>query len=93
MERRKICLTSLYNLIHNAVIQEKDILRLRAIHVEIDQAVQEAYALDEEREPGIRAYESRVASAALPVGGADWAAYCSKAGQKPSPRSAATWGW
>ena len=34
-------------------------LRLREIHVEIDEAVREAYALDEEREPAIREYESQ----------------------------------
>ena len=41
-------------------------MRLREIHVEIDEAVREAYALDEEREPAIREYEAKVASAPLP---------------------------
>ena len=39
---------------------------LRQIHVEIDEAVREAYALDEEREPQIREFEGRIASAPLP---------------------------
>ena len=34
--------------------------------MEIDEAVREAYALDEEREPAIRDYEAKVASAPLP---------------------------
>ena len=48
---------------------DDDIVRLREIHAEIDEAVREAYALDEEQEPGIREYEARVASAPLPGGG------------------------
>jgi hypothetical protein len=39
---------------------------LRGIHVEVDEAVREAYALDEEREPAIWEYEAKVASAPLP---------------------------
>ena len=35
--------------------------------MEIDEAVREAYALDEEREPAIREYEAKVASAPLPA--------------------------
>ena len=67
MERREIGLTSLYNLIHNPVIQEEDILRLRAIHVEIDQAVQEAYALDEGREgsAGVRVGDTEATGLAM----------------------------
>ena len=40
-------------------VHDKDIARLRAAHVEIDDAVREAYALDEEREPAIHEYEGR----------------------------------
>ena len=47
-------------------VDKDDIVRLREIHVEIDEAVREAYALDEEREPTIRAYEGQVASPPLP---------------------------
>ena len=57
---------SLYNLVHDEAVRDEDIVRLREIHVEIDEAVREAYALDEEREPAIREYEARVASAPLP---------------------------
>ena len=59
-------LTALYNLVHDEAVQDEDIVRLREIHVEIDEAVREAYALDEEREPAIREYEAKVASAPLP---------------------------
>ena len=45
---------------------DADIAHLREIHVEIDEAVREAYALDEEREPQIREFEARIASAPLP---------------------------
>ena len=65
-DRRKIGLTDVYNLVNDKNIQEDDISQLRVIHVEIDQAVLEAYALDEEGEPAIRAYEAKVASAPLP---------------------------
>ena len=59
-------LTSLYNIVHDESRHEPDIARLREIQVEIDEAVREAYALDEEREPQIRAFEDRIASAPLP---------------------------
>ena len=70
MERRRIGLTALYNLVHDEVVQDDDIVRLREIHVEIDEAVREAYALDEEREPAIREYEaqSRVGAVAVVAG-------------------------
>jgi hypothetical protein len=66
MDSRKIGLTTLYDRVHSEAVQDDDIVRLREVHVEIDEAVREAYALDEEREPGIRAYEAKVASAPLP---------------------------
>ncbi len=59
-------LTALYDLVNDEAIHDKDIVRLREIHVEIDEAVREAYALDEERESGIREYEAKIASAPLP---------------------------
>ena len=45
-------------------------MRLREIHVEIDEAVREAYALDEEQEPAIREYESegRIRAVAVVAG-------------------------
>ena len=70
MERRKgnnFGLTALYSLVHTEFVHDEDIARLREIHVEIDEAVREAYAFDEEREPAIREYEASVASAPLPA--------------------------
>ena len=66
MERREIGLTNIYNLVHGKDEHGEDIRRLREIHVEIDEAVHEAYALDEEREPTICAYEAKTAFAPLP---------------------------
>ena len=66
MKRRNSGLTALYNDVHNEANHEADITHLREIHVEIDEAVREAYALDEEREPRIREFEARIASASLP---------------------------
>ncbi|MFC5752600.1 Eco57I restriction-modification methylase domain-containing protein [Actinomadura rugatobispora] len=59
-------LTAIYNLVHNVSVQDEDIVRLREIHVEVDEAVREAYALDEEQEPEIREFEARIAAAPLP---------------------------
>ncbi|HUZ55669.1 MAG TPA: type IIL restriction-modification enzyme MmeI, partial [Streptosporangiaceae bacterium] len=67
MKRRRVGLTALYNLVNDENTRTEDTIRLREIHVEIDGAVREAYALDEEREPAIREYEARVASAPLPA--------------------------
>jgi hypothetical protein len=66
MSRDHISLTHLYNNFHNETDNESDIARLREIHVEIDEAVREAYAQDEDRDPAIRAFEARIASAPLP---------------------------
>ena len=66
MERTRLGLTKLYNRVNDPADRDADIVRLREIHVEVDEAVREAYALDEEREPAIRDYEARVASAPLP---------------------------
>jgi hypothetical protein len=66
MERTRLGLTKLYNRVFDPGDQQADIVRLREIHVEIDEAVREAYALDEEREPAIREYEAKVASAQFP---------------------------
>ena len=66
MEQRRIGLTALYNLVRDEGVQDAGHWRLREIHVEVDEAVREAYALDEEREPEIWAYEARVASEPLP---------------------------
>jgi hypothetical protein len=65
MEDRRIGLTALYNLIHDHYVCDHDIARLREIHVEVDEAVRDAYALDEEREPSIRDYEAKAATALL----------------------------
>ncbi|MGH3298973.1 MAG: Eco57I restriction-modification methylase domain-containing protein, partial [Trebonia sp.] len=66
MRRRDLGMTRLYNLIHDESERGDDIARLREIHVEIDEAVREAYALDEDRDPAIRAFEARIASAPIP---------------------------
>jgi hypothetical protein len=66
MGQRTIGLTDLYNLVHQETMVAVEIERLREIYVEIDQAVREAYSLDEEREPAIRQYEKDQASVALP---------------------------
>lgn len=69
LEKRKDThpgLTSIYNLANDPITTDADIVRLREAHVEVDEAVREAYALDEEREPPIREFEERIASAPLP---------------------------
>ena len=70
MEQRRLGLTALYNLVHAEAAHDEDIVRLREIHVEIDEAVREAYALDEEREPAIRAVrgKGRVRAVAVVAG-------------------------
>jgi hypothetical protein len=66
MSRQQNGLTDLYNLVNDNGVRADDVGRLREIHVEIDEAVREAYMQDEEQEPEIREYEARVASARLP---------------------------
>jgi hypothetical protein len=66
MEQRRVGVTELYNLVHREACHDNDVERLREIHAEIDAAVHEAYTLDEESEPAIRAYEVKIASALLP---------------------------
>ncbi|MEH1129596.1 Eco57I restriction-modification methylase domain-containing protein [Micromonospora sp. CPCC 206061] len=43
MLKRELGLTKLYNLVHDARVTDSEIQRLREIHVEIDEAVAEAY--------------------------------------------------
>ncbi|MGW4051430.1 Eco57I restriction-modification methylase domain-containing protein [Streptomyces sp. NPDC004779] len=43
MLRRNIGLTDTYNLVHSSACQDADVVELRRIHVEIDQATVEAY--------------------------------------------------
>jgi hypothetical protein len=66
MERRRIGLTDLYNRVNSDGAQDDEIAHLREIHMEVDEVVREAYALDEEREHAIREHEAKVASAPLP---------------------------
>ena len=66
MTQRTMGLTDVYNLVFDQAIQDEDVSHLRRIHIEIDEAVLEAYSLDEEREPAIRAYERKAASSPLP---------------------------
>ncbi|MEV6981670.1 DNA methyltransferase [Sphaerisporangium sp. NPDC051017] len=64
---RQLGLTDLYNFVHDPAEQDSEIQRMRELHVEIDEAVREAYTLDEEREPATREYEAKKASSALPA--------------------------
>jgi hypothetical protein len=66
MERQWVGLTDLYNLVHDESVRDDQVVQLREMHVKIDQAVQEAYALDEGSEAGIRQYEAGIASTPLP---------------------------
>ncbi|GGV42967.1 hypothetical protein GCM10010182_79560 [Actinomadura cremea] len=66
MERNRIGLTMLYNSMHDSDCCTDVIVRLRRAHIEVDEAVRAAYALDEEREPGIREFEAGKASEPLP---------------------------
>lgn len=50
-ENRGMGLAAPYNLVHDESERGGDVVRLREIHVEIDEAVREAYAQDEERGP------------------------------------------
>jgi hypothetical protein len=67
MRARKIGLTNLYNLVHDESVRDDDIVELRNIHTEIDEAVRDAYAADEEAEPEIREFERTIGSATLPT--------------------------
>ncbi|TDE34189.1 type IIL restriction-modification enzyme MmeI [Actinomadura sp. 6K520] len=67
MEKDKVGLTDLYRKLHDVSAHSLGIARLRRSHIEVDEAVREAYALEEEREPAIREFESRVASESLPL--------------------------
>jgi len=67
LENRRVGLTALYNLVHERASIDDDLVRLREIHVEIDEAAREAYALDEDQDPAIREYEVKVSSAPLPL--------------------------
>ncbi|MDF5755556.1 hypothetical protein P3X83_23410 [Spongiactinospora sp. TRM90649] len=60
-------LTKLYNMVNDPAESAPAIQRIRDLHTEIDEAVQEAYALDEQSEPAIRGYEARKAKAPLPA--------------------------
>jgi hypothetical protein len=66
MEVHGAGLTKLYDLVSDEAITASDFIHLREIHVEIDEAVRQAYALDEEREREIREFEARIASVPLP---------------------------
>jgi hypothetical protein len=67
MERRGQGITNVYNHLNSPYEDSADIAELRKAHVEVDEAVKESYALDEEREPQIREYEERATSAPLPM--------------------------
>ncbi|GGT80930.1 Eco57I restriction-modification methylase domain-containing protein [Actinomadura citrea] len=63
---RNIGLTSLYNALNSPSNQDPDIAHMRRLHAQIDEAVLDAYALDEERDPKIRSSEMQTASVSLP---------------------------
>jgi hypothetical protein len=66
MQDRKVGLTALYRMVSKDPAPDGDITQLRKLHLEIDEAARDAYARDEDADPGIRAFEARVAAAPLP---------------------------
>lgn len=66
MEQEQVGLTALYGRLNDTEERATGIARLRQAHIEVDEAVREAYALDEEREPAVPAFEARVASEPFP---------------------------
>lgn len=66
MRRESLGLTALYHLVNDQTAADGAIAHMPTFHVEIDEAVREAYAADEERNPEIQAFEARIASAPLP---------------------------
>jgi hypothetical protein len=67
MQTRELGLTPLYAMLNSQSITDLDIVTLRNIHVEVDEAVRGAYASNEDQEPGVREFEAHVASAPLPA--------------------------
>ncbi|MFC6080450.1 Eco57I restriction-modification methylase domain-containing protein [Sphaerisporangium aureirubrum] len=67
MAERQLGLTALYNLVNDPSEQNSMIQQIRELHVGIDEAVRQAYALDEESDLGIREYESNNSSSPLPA--------------------------
>ncbi len=61
MSKRQAGLTAVYNLLNDEAVLDDDIGGLRDIQAAADEAVLEAYAADEDREPAIREYEQRIA--------------------------------
>jgi hypothetical protein len=66
MGRRRLGLTALQRLVNDDGVPDEDIVHLRKLHREIDEAVRDAYARDEEADPGIAEFEARVCAAPLP---------------------------
>lgn len=66
MSQYGLGLTALYNQVHDASCNSVEISRMRDVHIELDEAVQEAYALAEERDPVIRGFEAKLAKGELP---------------------------
>ncbi|MEV4251565.1 type IIL restriction-modification enzyme MmeI [Spirillospora sp. NPDC049652] len=66
MLQEQIGLTALYNRFNDPACRDDRILDLRRIHIRIDEAVREAYALDEVKSPEIGEFEAGVTSTPLP---------------------------
>jgi hypothetical protein len=66
MEQRRLGLTALQRLVRDDSVDDGDIAALRELYREADEATRDAYARDEEADPGIAGFEARVSAAPLP---------------------------
>jgi hypothetical protein len=66
MARRRLGLTALQRLVRDDGVQDEDIMALRKLYREIDEAARDAYARDEEADPGIGEFEAVVSAVPLP---------------------------
>jgi N-6 DNA Methylase len=66
MEQRRLGLTALQRLVRDDGVRDGDVAALRELYREADEATRDAYARDEEADPGIAGLEARVSVAPLP---------------------------
>ena len=66
MQQRRLGLTALQRLVRDDGVRDGDVAALRELYREADEATRDAYARDEEAEPGIGDFEGRVSMAPLP---------------------------
>ncbi|GLZ09551.1 hypothetical protein Acsp03_70170 [Actinomadura sp. NBRC 104412] len=66
MLQARVGLTEIYGRVHDVHVSSREVSNLRQAHIEVDEAVRESYALDEELEPAIREAEALVTSGSLP---------------------------